>query len=310
MVAIGKSKAPKTRKPHGRSQWKPLSSISIDKKGKRKRINDSNKNPNLIPLGKNKILADRNKNKEEVEEREKEEKNNESGGGEATFLISIAPVAQQLDFFLDRFQSANKIKLSPLELDAYKDSCMVKLAEGIPQDVDNLSDHIKSVFGPSWKEVLTEEKLVEDAIDAGSPALVIVSTSALRSLEILRGLKSFTKQCHPAKLFAKHMKVEDQATSLKSSRVNIASGTPSRINKLINMDALTLSRTGIILLDMYRDVKGYSLLTLPQVSTEFWDLYKSHFQQRLLQGEMKICLYGAVPINEKRKKMANPINDN
>lgn len=120
MVAIGKSKAPKTRKPHGRSQWKPLSSISIDKKGKRKRINDSNKNPNLIPLGKNKILADRNKNKEEVEEREKEEKNNESGGGEATFLISIAPVAQQLDFFLDRFQSANKIKLSPLELDAYK----------------------------------------------------------------------------------------------------------------------------------------------------------------------------------------------
>lgn len=63
---------------------------------------------------------------------------------------------------------------------------MVKLAEGIPQDVDNLSDHIKSVFGPSWKEVLTEEKLVEDAIDAGSPALVIVSTSALRSLEILR----------------------------------------------------------------------------------------------------------------------------
>ncbi|KAF9595135.1 hypothetical protein IFM89_037235 [Coptis chinensis] len=43
----------------------------------------------------------------------------------------------------------------------------------------------------------------------------------------LRGLRPLTVDCCAAKLFAKHMKVEDQVSMLKS-RVNIASGTPSR----------------------------------------------------------------------------------
>lgn len=41
-----------------------------------------------------------------------------------------------------------------------------------------------------------------------------------------------------------------------------------RIKKLIDMDALSLSRLGVIVLDMQRDAKGYSLFTLPQVRLE------------------------------------------
>ncbi|KAG6516561.1 hypothetical protein ZIOFF_027026 [Zingiber officinale] len=95
---------------------------------------------------------------EMIIERKSEEKSNESDGGETMLLISTVSVAQQLDFFLDRFQFANKIKLSPLKLDAYKDSCMVKLVESMAQDIDNLSDHIKSAFGPSWKEVVRKKR--------------------------------------------------------------------------------------------------------------------------------------------------------
>lgn len=39
----------------------------------------------------------------------------------------------------------------------------------------------------------------------------------------------------------------------------------SRIKKLIDIDALGLSRLAVIVLDMHTDAKGYSLLTLPQV---------------------------------------------
>lgn len=37
---------------------------------------------------------------------------------------------------------------------------------------------------------------------------------------------------------------------------------------------------------------------------EFWDLYKSHFHQRLLLGDLRICLYGPLPtgIDTKRTK--------
>ncbi|KAM0940901.1 putative protein Cms1 [Dioscorea sansibarensis] len=259
-------------------------------------------NPNFIPLGKNPIVADfENKAKEELRKKKKKGKEAEHDA----LLLSTLPAAQQLCFFLDRYQSANGIKLSPLEVEAFKDTSVVELPQDVAQDVDNFSENIKTAFGDSWREALCEGKLSE-GIDPGSPAVLVVSASALRSLELLRGLKKFTKECRPAKLFAKHMKVEDQVSILKG-RVNIASGTPSRIKKLIDMDVMLLSRLTLIVLDMHRDAKGYTLLTLKQIRDEFWDLYKTHFHQRLLQGDTRFCFYGSrsgveiekvVPIDE------------
>ncbi|XP_058000017.1 uncharacterized protein LOC110642062 [Hevea brasiliensis] len=104
------------------------------------------------------------------------------------------------------------------------------------------------------------------------------------------------------------MKVEEQVTLLKE-RVNIASGTPNRVKKLIDIEALGLSRLAMIVLDIHTDVKGYSLLTLPQVRDEFWDLYKNYFHQRLLRGDLRMCLLGPLPNGNvsrrrgKRKKV-------
>ncbi|XP_039132959.1 protein CMSS1 isoform X2 [Dioscorea cayenensis subsp. rotundata] len=270
-------KSPKPKRP---------SSLHATNKKKVKKRNFAN--PNLIPLGKNPIVADfENKANEELRNKKKKGKEAEHDA----LLLSTLPAAQQLRFFLDSYQSANGIKLSPLELEAFKDTSVAELPQEVAQDVDNFSDHIKTAFDDSWREALCEGKL-SDGIDAGSPAVLVISASALRSLELLRGLKKFTKECRPAKLFAKHMKVEDQVSILKG-RVNIASGTPSRIKKLIDMDAMILSRLTLVVLDMHRDAKGYTLLTLKQIRDEFWDLYKSHFHPRLLQGDTRFCFYGS-----------------
>ncbi|KAF3580104.1 hypothetical protein DY000_02028604 [Brassica cretica] len=89
--------------------------------------------------------------------------------------------------------------------------------------------------------------------------------------------------------------------SLLKKRVNIGSGTPSRIKKLIDIEALGVSRLDMIVLDMHTDVKGFSLFTLPQVRDEFWDLYKTCFHQRVLEGNLRICLYGPMPAAPKLK---------
>ncbi|XP_018815173.2 protein CMSS1 [Juglans regia] len=196
---------------------------------------------------------------------------------------------RQLCFFLDQFQSANGVQLSSLELESIKDTSIVELSQDATQDVQNLGKHMKAAFGSPWKEALCGKQ--EGKVDPGCPALLIVSSSALRSIELLRGFRSLTKDCHAVKLFSKHMKVEEQVSLLKS-RVNIACGTPSRVKKLIDIEALGLSRLAVILLDIHPDVKGYSLFTLPQVRDEFWDLYKCYFHPRLLQGNLRICLYG------------------
>ncbi|KAL0720546.1 hypothetical protein Bca4012_035145 [Brassica carinata] len=218
---------------------------------------------------------------------ERNDQNSENDGDEQQ--QQPASVSEQLSFFLKQLEVATGVKVSALELDPIKEKCMVELSQKLDQNVSNLGEHIKLSVGSSWRETLCEG--IEGKVDPGNPSVLVVSSSALRSLELIRGLHSLTKQCPALKLFSKHLKVEEQVSLLKK-RVNIGSGTPSRIKKLIDIEALGLSRLDMIVLDMHTDVKGFSLFTLPQVRDEFWDLYKTCFHPRVLEGSLRICLYG------------------
>ena len=66
------------------------------------------------------------------------------------------------------------------------ETCFAELPEGVDQDIESFCKHVKDIFGSSWKRVLCDGKLLEGEIDAGCPAILIISTSAIRSLELLR----------------------------------------------------------------------------------------------------------------------------
>ncbi|CAG7873843.1 unnamed protein product [Brassica rapa] len=250
------------------------------------------RNPSLAPK---KDLKKKNKKKTKKSKAPAFDETVERNDGEEQ---QPASGSEQLSFFLKQLESAVGVRVSALELDPIKDKCVVELSEKLDQNVSNLGEHIKMCCGSSWRETLCEGEVVEGKVDPGSPAVLVVSSSALRSLELIRGLHSLTKQCPALKLFSKHLKVEEQVSLLKK-RVNIGSGTPSRIKKLIDIEALGLSRLDMIVLDMHADVKGFSLFTLPQVRDEFWDLYKTCFHQRVLEGSLRICLYGPMPAAPK-----------
>uniref|UniRef100_A0A2P2KJF9 Protein CMSS1 n=1 Tax=Rhizophora mucronata TaxID=61149 RepID=A0A2P2KJF9_RHIMU len=139
---------------------------------------------------------------------EKKDKTKEGLENSPTYEdVSVSPSAsQQLSFFLNEFESANGVTLSSLERESITDKCFLELG----QDVKGLGSRLKVAFGPSWKEVLCEGQIVEGKIDAGNPAVLIVSSSALRSLELMRGVRLLTRECSAVKLFSKHMKVEEQ----------------------------------------------------------------------------------------------------
>uniref|UniRef100_A0A9I9DGI8 Protein CMSS1 n=1 Tax=Cucumis melo TaxID=3656 RepID=A0A9I9DGI8_CUCME len=246
-------------------------------------------------------------------------------------IIASEPLPlEPFSFFLNEFQTANDVQVSSLELESMKDRCILGPPESSVQDDKSLVKHIKEALGSSWKEVLCKGELLEGRTEPGSPAVLIISTSALRSIELLKGFRSITQECHAVKLFSKHMKVEEQDKEIDNSvkftylpnwpnsfkqsklqvvmvqllknRVNIASGTPSRIKKLIDIEALGLSRLAVIVLDVQPDVKGYSLFSLPQVRDEFWDLYKSYLHPRVVEGELRICLFGPLQPTRKRRK--------
>lgn len=67
----------------------------------------------------------------------------------------------------------------------FTDTCMLELSQGLDEDAESLSIHMKAAFGKLWKEVLYEGQLVDGNADPGSPTVLTISTSALRSLDFL-----------------------------------------------------------------------------------------------------------------------------
>ncbi|WJX21793.1 hypothetical protein P8452_11180 [Trifolium repens] len=242
------------------------------------------------------------KNDDRMNKKEKTETNSNSN------KVEGSRAEEKLRFFVDQFQAANGLQVSSIELESLKDTSSSSILE-LPQsdtkdtdlDVKMLGINIKTAFGNSWRQVLCESELGGGGkIPPGSPSVLIISYSALRSIHLLKGFRSITKQCNAVKLFSKHIKLQEQISLLKN-RVNIASGTPSRIKKLIDIEALGLSRLKVLLLDVHPDVKGYSLFTLPQVRDEFWDLFKNYFYQPMIKGDLRICLYGPCQMAARSK---------
>lgn len=69
----------------------------------------------------------------------------------------------------------------------------------------------------------------------GAPTLIFVAGAALRVVDVTRVLRGFRgeKGGDVAKLFAKHMKLQDQITYLRRTKVGVAAGTPGRLSQLL-----------------------------------------------------------------------------
>jgi protein CMS1 len=122
--------------------------------------------------------------------------------------------------------------------------------------------------------------------DAGSgPVVLCVSHSTDRAVELLKALHDALRT-PTAKLFARHLKPEEQAEFLRASAVGAAVGTPNRLLKLAAADALPLARLRVVVLDLVPDVKTFTLLTMPQVSQDFFQLWT----QALLREGVHVVL--------------------
>lgn len=62
----------------------------------------------------------------------------------------------------------------------------MELPLGLEQDASNLGEHLKIAFGSSWEDELCGDQFDEGNVEPGSPAVLIFSGAALRSLDLLR----------------------------------------------------------------------------------------------------------------------------
>ncbi|XP_067849231.1 protein CMSS1 isoform X2 [Heptranchias perlo] len=177
-----------------------------------------------------------------------------------------------------------KNERSVIELEELKlpDSCFLQ-----SNDLTHtLSSYLKQVC-PKWV------KLCKNHTEKKSVLMLIICSSALRALEMIRLLTAFKgKDCKTFKLFAKHIKVEEQIKWLTKGVIHLGVGTPGRIRNLIEQDGLSLQSLKYVILDWnWHDQKLRRLMDIPEVKQETLKLLETSIVPICKSGSVKLGLF-------------------
>jgi hypothetical protein len=111
---------------------------------------------------------------------------------------------------------------------------------------------------------------------------LVITSSAVRACDII---KRFVPHIDPkrkcAKLFSKHMKIEDQVQFLKTQDCHFGVGTPSRIMQLFANGALSVSSIASIIIDVKPDPKSFSVLTQLDTQKDFFSCFHNYIASSL-----------------------------
>ncbi|KAK2840008.1 hypothetical protein Q5P01_013748 [Channa striata] len=148
-----------------------------------------------------------------------------------------------------------------------------------------LSSYLKQVC-PKWA------KIQKQHAEKSSVVLLIVCSSALRTIELIKQLTTFKGETKAIKLFAKHIKIEEQVKLLQKSVTHIGVGTPGRISALIEKEGLSLRALKYLILDWnWRDQKLRRMVDIPEVKLDFIKLLESGILKGCKEDKVKIGLF-------------------
>lgn len=156
-----------------------------------------------------------------------------------------------------------------------------------PTTIDSLEYSLKRSEN-RWKRLFATPPLENPA----HPYAIFISPSALGSLDCIKKCPEFHAGCPMAKLFAKHMKVEEQASLLQKNPICIGVGTPNRILKLAKDNHVYFSNLSHLILDMRKNKKNQTLVDIPEIAADFWSLWESFLKQGVVEKSIKILVVG------------------
>ena len=124
-----------------------------------------------------------------------------------------------------------------------------------------------------------------------SPKVCVITRSAKRACDIIKAISPL--RIRAVKLFAKHMKLEEQVNLLRSGGYPIGVGTPNRILKLAQRGSLNFSKTSLIIFDLNPNEMSFHVLNmLGGVSGDTFTLVRQY------AAKIK-CQYGVVVRHER-----------
>jgi hypothetical protein len=155
------------------------------------------------------------------------------------------------------------------------------------RQADLSRENIIEILGIQEQDIVGVE-ILDTLRNVKNLAVLAIGQSGIRCAEIVRILRG--KRLTTAKLFAKHLKLEDQKKELRENNPQAAAGTPNRLFKLAEEKEINPNQLQIVVIDLVPDVKQFTLLTQPQVKTEAMKFIETFVKPNLksLGGKGKI----------------------
>ncbi|KAM4888649.1 protein CMSS1 isoform 2-T2 [Thomomys bottae] len=174
--------------------------------------------------------------------------------------------------------SRSVIELEELNL---PDSCFLQANDL----THSLSSYLKEIC-PKWM------KLRKNYTEKKSLLMLIICSSAIRALELIRSMTAFRGDSKVMKLFAKHIKVQEQVKLLEKRVVHLGVGTPGRIKELIKQDGLHLNPLKFLVFDWnWRDQKLRRMMDIPEIRKEVFELLEMGVLDLCKSGSLKLGLF-------------------
>jgi len=198
-----------------------------------------------------------------------------------TASISQQPAAQQAQWLWDNYSKHSNA--SDIERNADGNRLLNK--DGIvllPLPSQPLENRLQAAFPGTFQSLFingTANGNNSSSSSNGSPSLLYISPSAIGACNFIKRCPRINRGRKIAKLFSKHIKIQEQQDLLIHTKVFVGAGTPNRIMKLIEIGALKLDNLQLVVVDVGLDGKKRTLLDIVEVRDDFWKLYNLYLKE-------------------------------
>ncbi|KAI8097071.1 U3-containing 90S pre-ribosomal complex subunit-domain containing protein, partial [Halteromyces radiatus] len=190
----------------------------------------------------------------------------------------------QAEYVMDRLKQALP-SLTPLET-------MEITPEAIVDNTKFKQEHTMDAL-PNYVKfaVMRHKNLNKKPTGLGSPMAIIVTHAAMRAADLSRGLKTLATTARIAKLFAKHIKIQEQADLLNNTAIHLAVGTPQRLLALIEQGHLKLDQLEVLVMDTDTSKGNYNLMEQLSGREPLFTLLNTYIAPRMQAGTSKLALF-------------------
>ncbi|KAI5208679.1 hypothetical protein E4T39_01435 [Aureobasidium subglaciale] len=158
-----------------------------------------------------------------------------------------------------------------------------------PRNLENLADFIEK-FKDERRSDKPGKTLADAVKQKSTPHTIVIAASGIRAADLTRALRRFqTKESLIAKLFAKHIKLQEAIKMVKESKIGMGVGTPQRLIDLFEDGALSAGRLERIIIDAsHIDSKKRGILDMKDTESPLIKLLtRPSFKEKYNEDKMK-----------------------